>query len=82
VNVNVNAWLFREAKPPMERSMGRSIGGFAVAASGVQTPLMPITVGDHTYIVGKASKSAACIQHPVLKTWQIFKRHTRANRMP
>ena len=36
---------------------------------------MPITVGDHTYIVGKASKSAACIQHPVLKTWQIFKRH-------
>ena len=37
---------------------------------------MPITVGDHTYIVGKASKSAACIQHPVLKTWQIFKRHT------
>lgn len=36
---------------------------------------MPITVGDHTYIVGKASKSAANIQHPVLKTWHIFKRH-------
>jgi len=46
------------------------------------TALRTIVVGANSYVVGMPTKSAACIQHPVLKTWHIFKRLTRANRMP
>ena len=40
---------------------------------------MPVTVGDTTtYVVGKPTKSAICIQCPVRKSWHIFKRHANA----
>ena len=36
---------------------------------------MPVKVGDDTYIVGKPTKSAICVQCPTRKTWHIYKRN-------